>query len=174
MGSTNDNGDLSRRVIIQEDTIRQLESKIRESLAERNEDMKKIQRLREKLLAAKRHRGSSHHAHSQLVGQEKRFTADKRLASHNSLSDSQSDFATQTRQNGHKLRLEGEDRNHALDETEVTSNRYKRIDRKSQKAISNERPYSEMLARDNSVSTSNVNYSLPPAHNRHRHGKNVV
>jgi len=42
------------------------------------------------------------------------------------------------------MRFEVEDRNHALDETEVTSNRYKRVDRQSYKAASNERPYSEM------------------------------
>lgn len=46
---------MSRRVYSQEEKIRQLESKIRESLAEKNEDMKKIQKLREKLLLAKRY-----------------------------------------------------------------------------------------------------------------------
>jgi len=59
-----------------------------------------------------------------------------------------------------------------LDESEITSNKFKRSQRQSQKAISHERPYSELLHLNNSVSTQNVNTSLPPTQVRQKQNKN--
>lgn len=40
--------------------------------------------------------------------------------------------------------------------------------------MSNERPYSEILTQNNSVATSNINYCLPSANNRHNTNRNTT